>query len=99
MEREQLVGTRFGDQWAIGMCLRWRCWTTASMWGALSRRWAALRPAELPNGMGVVGRHSGQEWEVFFLMCVVWRRWAVICMQEVASRRRAPKLRHTLPGL
>ncbi len=84
MEREQLVGPRFGDEQRCG--LRWRCRAARCMRAAISRRRAAARPITSRNGTGAVGRPlgSGMNNDV----CMRWRCRAARCMRAAISRRR-----------
>ena len=54
MEREQLVGARFGRE--RRRVMRWRCRAARCMRAAISRRRAAPRPITSRNGTGAVGR-------------------------------------------
>ena len=73
MEREQLVGSRFGD--GRSMCMRWRCRAARCMRAAISRRRAAARPITSRNGTGAVGRPSVRG----FRRRRRWRRPLCVC--------------------
>ena len=72
MEREQLVGAGFGDEWLI-VCLRWRCRAATCMRGAISRRRAAARPTN-------IAKWNGSSWSALGSGMVT----AIVCVYALA---------------
>src|SRR5258705_275905 len=83
MEREELVGPRFGDR-RRRLFLRLGFFAGGFL-GGISRPWAASVPLMSRNGMGAVGRLWVRDWTT---RCMLWRYPALICMRGALSRWR-----------